>query len=174
MHYSSLALLLKLLSWVGAALVLLMPLLAWLFPNPGLVAYPGILASGAAGDFAVRLSILLLTMPPYLLVAWGLVQLSGFCTKLARGNHLSRAAAAALKRFGSALVAAAVMLPVTRIAVRAYAIDIAGWSDVLHGMLRPLPILATAMGLIVGLIVIVFAAILEQATVLAEENARFV
>jgi hypothetical protein len=164
--------LLRILTWIGAALVLLMPILAWLFPNNGLSALHAAFPGGAS-DMGSRLPLLVLLMPPYLLVAWGMVQLSGFCTKLARGDHFSHAAAVALKRFGSALIAAAVLLPIGRTAAWAYAIDFANWSNALHGALRPMPILATAMGLILGMIVVVFAAILEQATELAEENARF-
>lgn len=169
MSNQNLARLLRALTWLGAALLLLMPTLTWLTRVEAWPGLRGAIPEGGAGDLVV----LALLSPPFVLVAWGLVQLSGFCSKLERGDHFSRAAANALQRFGWALVAAAALLPFSRIAVRAYAMG-GGWDAVALGFFRTMPVLATAMGLILGLIVIVFAAILEQATALAEENARFV
>jgi hypothetical protein len=175
MTIRSLAVTLRILTWMGAILVVLMPALAWLGPADGLLATRNALlaASSENGD-GNRLLFAALLFPPYVAVAWGLVQLSGFCDRLARGDHFSRAAATALKRFGWSLVAASVLLPVTRLAARAYLSDGTGLWDLVQGLLRTMPLLATALGLIVGLIVIVFASILEQAKALAEENARFV
>jgi DUF2975 family protein len=175
MDSRSLALLLRGLTWVGAVLVLLMPSLMWLAPHAGTLGARNILLVPPldAGDGS-RPLLLAIVLPPYLVVAWGLVQLSGFCDRLARGDHLSRAAAIALKRFGWSLIASAALLPISRFALCAYLLSpVSGW-ELVHGLVRPLPVLAMALGLILGLIMIVFAAILEQATALAEESARFV
>jgi hypothetical protein len=118
--------------------------------------------------------VLGLIFPPYLCVGWGLVQLSGFCSRLAKGDHFSKAAASAVRRFGWSLVAAAVALPLSRLAANAFVMGSAELPDLFATMLRAMPILATALGLILGLIAVVFASILEQAADLAEENARFV
>jgi Protein of unknown function (DUF2975) len=173
MSNRSLAVMLRTLTWVGAFLVVLMPTLAWLGPHDSVSVGPTALLAPAL-DAGTRQLALAILLPPYLVVAWGLVQLSGFCSRLARGDHFSQAATTALKRFGWSLIAAAVLLPPSRLAVRAYVMDTASWWEVLHGMLRTIPVLAVALGLILGLIMIVFAAILAQATELAEENARFV
>lgn len=159
---------LKVLTWIGAGLLLLMPVLTWLSRSDAWPGFRGNFPAAGVGDPIV----LLLLSPPFVLVAWGLVQLSGFCSKIERGEQFSRAAAVALQRFGWSLVAASALLPLTRIAVRAYLFG--DWAAVAQSFARTMPVLATAMGLILGLIVIVFAAILEQATALAEENARFV
>lgn len=47
------------------------------------------------------------------------------------------------------------------------------WFEVLSSAFRLMPVLAAALGLIVGMIVIVFASLLEHARELAEENAAF-
>jgi len=175
MSLQSLAVTLRLLTWMGAILVVLMPALAWLGPADGLLATrSALLAATSADGSASRALFAALLFPPYVAVAWGLVQLSGFCSRLAQGDHLSRAAATALKRFGWSLVAASLLLPITRLAARALLTESAGILDLAQGLLRTTPLLATALGLILGLIVVVFAAILEQAKELAEENARFV
>jgi hypothetical protein len=121
-----------------------------------------------------RLAVFALLMPPYLATAWGLAQLSGFCARLVRGEQFSRAAAAALKRCGAALIVAAALLPASRLAARCLAQGGMQWDTAVQSLLGIMPILATAFGVIIGLIVIVFAAILEQAAGLAEENARFI
>lgn len=165
---------LRTLTWMGALLVVLMPTLAWLGAPDGVAgAGSGVLAPALEERDVARHLALAIVLPPYLAVAWGLVQLSGFCGRLARREHFSRAATTALKRFGWSLIAAAILLPVSRLALRAYVLD-ATWAELAQSMLRTIPVLALALGLILGLIMIVFAAILEQATALAEENARFV
>ncbi len=170
MSNHNLARLLKALTWIGAVLLLLMPSLAWLWRIDAWPGFRNAMPEQVSGDPVVLILLLL----PFATVAWGLIQLSGFCSRLQRGEHFSRAASTALRRFGLALVVGAALLPLTRVLLRAYLH--AGDSSIAlaQGYLRALPILATAMGLILGLIVLVFAAILEQATALAEENARFI
>jgi hypothetical protein len=170
-----LAVILRVLTWIGAVLVVLMPTLMWAGPHDGIEAARGpLLPILRAGDTSQRLAALALFLPPYLIVAWGLIQLSGFCGRLTRGEHFSRAAASALKRFGWSLIGAAALLPLSRVIVWAYVMDGTGWHDLLHAALRTMPLLASALGLLLGSIVIVFASILKQATEIAEENARFV
>jgi hypothetical protein len=172
MSNRNLAATLRVLTFLGALLVVLMPTLGWLGAHQGMVGpRQETLGQGVAASREVALAIVL---PPYLIVAWGLVQLSGFCNRLGRGDHFSRAASTALKRFGWSLIAAAVVLPISRLALRAYMTEVFNWWELFAGVFRTLPVLASALGLIVGLIMIVFAVVLEQATELAEENARFI
>jgi hypothetical protein len=165
--------LLRALTWIAAVLVLLIPTLIWLGPRgSALVARAVLLTPEFDVADGSRLLLLAMVVPPYLVVAWGLVQLAGFCDRLARGEHFSRAAARAMKRFGWSLIASAALLPVCQLATRVYQKGALSGPDLVHGLLGSLPVLAMALGLVMGLIIIVFAAILRQATVLAEENAR--
>lgn len=170
-----LAVLLRALTWIAAALVVAMPLAAWVSPDHGAGApAPRALLAELFEDSAGSWIVLALIFPPYLSVSWGLVQLSGFCARLSRGAHFSKAAAASLKRFGWSLVAAALLLPFTRLLAHAYTMQGEGLWELSQAVLRTLPVLASALGLILGLIAIIFAEILNQATDIAEENARFV
>jgi hypothetical protein len=167
----TLAHLLRVLVWIAAVLLILIPTLVWLSPAwQGVLQYqPGMVArADRAGT--PRLLLVAALMPPYLSAAWGLFQLSGFCTRLSRGEHFSRAAATSLRRFGISLVLAAALLPPSRILARA----LTQWETTTQPLLGVTPILAVLFGVVLGLIAVVFAALLEQATRLAEENARFV
>ena len=156
MQMDSLAARLRLLTWLAALLVLAVPLLT---------------ARGAAGATAVQAAALAASLPPFLLVAWGMLQLSGFCRHLAEGDHFSLSAAQALRRFGRALVAAAVLLVPCRVVALLLELG-SGWMGSAQ-LWRPGTLLAAALGAVIGLIVIVFARILEEAAELAEENASF-
>lgn len=174
MMIQNLAVVLRLLTWGGALLVVVLPVLPWLGTPADLPAVPAAsLPSAFNGTNAQRLLVIAMLLPPYVSVAWGLIQLSSFCVRLSRGEHFSRAAATALKHFGWSIIAAAALLPVTRIAAMAYVRPPDYWWEFLPVVLRVVPLLAMALGLIVGLIVIVFALVLKQATALAEENASF-
>ena len=104
----TLAHLLRVLVWIAAVLVILIPTLVWLSPAwQGVLQYqPGMVARADRAGTS-RLLLFAALMPPYLSAAWGLFQLSGFCTRLSRGEHFSRAAAISLRRFGISLVIAA-------------------------------------------------------------------
>jgi hypothetical protein len=164
MSIPKLAAVLRGLTWAAALLVVVLPPLTR--SGAGFVA-----AGGAPGNEPLAIAML---MPPYLVIAWGLIQLSGFCRQLARGAHFSESAARALLRFGWSLTLAACLLPVTRgiaMAVTYQPANAAEWGALLW---RAPPLLASAIGLVMGLIMIVFAAILRQAKLLADENASFV
>ena len=170
-----LAHLLRVLVWIAAVLVILIPTLSWLSPAwHGVLQYqPGIVTRADRAGTS-RLLLFAALMPPYLSAAWGLFQLSGFCTRLSRGEHFSRAAAVSLRRFGISLVLAAALLPPSRILARALVQAGPNWEPTTQPLLGITPILAVVFGVVLGLIAVVFAALLDKATSLAEENARFV
>lgn len=150
---------LRLLTWAAALLVLALPALSW----------DGQAAAEPGAD-AWRLA---LATPPYLAVAWGLLQLSGFYRRLAQGEQFTPAAAAGLRRFGLGLLAAALLLLPCRILAILYRAPMADLASLVEAVLRPVPVAATALGAILGLILIVLARLLDQATEIAEENASF-
>jgi hypothetical protein len=170
-----LAHLLRALVWIAAVLVILIPTLGWLGPGwPGGLQYQPDIATRADRAGTPRLLLFAALIPPYLSAAWGLFQLSGFCSRLSRGEHFSRAASLSLRRFGISLVVAAALLPPSRILARALTQVGPHWEATTQPLLGTTPILAAVFGVVLGLIAVVFAALLEQATRLAEENARFV
>lgn len=149
---------LRLLTWAAALLVLAVPVVT--------------MDSGATRLDRHPASVLM-GMPPFLIVAWGLVQLSGFYRGVERGEPFTGAAVLALRRFGWALVAAAMLLVPCR-ALALY-IDLqplqpGGWIALLG---RPQAWIASALGAVVGLIAVVFARVLDRAAEIAEENASF-
>lgn len=161
--------LMRVLVWLGMALLVCLPTLAWI--DPGLM--PGAGAGGTRTGLPTgqRLIGWALTLPPFLVLAWGLAQLATFCRDIEGPRRFTTAAAAALHRFGLALVAAGLALPASRLLV-AMALD-GGAVD-----LRPLAgtavLLGLALGLLFGLVFVVFAALLREATELADENEAFV
>lgn len=150
---------LRLLTWLAACLVLAIP---------ALTSQNNIVA-GADG----RLIPLVLAMPPFVAVAWGLLQLSSFYNQLAQGRQFTHIAAGGLRRFGWALITAALILLPCRTIALLYDWHGTGLAGIAAALWRPPPLLATALGAIIGLITIVFARILDQATEIAEENASF-
>lgn len=166
----SLAALLRLLTWTAAALVVGLPIIGWsgalgeAFDSLLLRQYP------AGPGWMLAAGTLLL---PFAILAGGMIRLSGFCARLARGAHFSRAAAQSLNQFGWATAIAALLIPATRFAVALAATAPLDWSEAASVALRLAPILAACVGALIGAIVVVFAAVLNQATAIAEENATF-
>ncbi len=171
MPIQRLATLLRALTWAAALLVVALPPLTRSGWYQSATRAAGDLPIGTEGPGLLALAV---AMPPFLAVAWGLVRLAGFCRQLARGHHFSQSAAHALRGFGWSLVIAASLLPVTRTITLAFTTQVENWRELLTLPWRAPPLLATAIGLIFGLIMIVFATILEQAKQLADENASFV
>ena len=66
------------------------------------------------------------------------------------------------------------MLPPSRILARALILAGPNWEPTTQPLLGVMPILAVVFGVVLGLIAVVFAALLDKATKLAEENARFI
>ena len=166
--------LLRVLVWVAAVLVILIPMLGWLSPTwQDITQHQQGMVTRANRAGTSHLLMLAALMPPYLSAAWGLFQLSGFCSRLSRGEHFSRAAAVSLWRFGIFLMLAAALLPPSRILARAL-VQAGSNLEPMQPLLGVMPILAVVFGVVLGLIAVVFAALLEQATKLAEDNARFV
>ena len=166
--------LLRVLVWVAAVLVILIPMLGWLSPTwQDITQHQQGMVTRANRAGTSHLLMLAALMPPYLSAAWGLFQLSGFCSRLSRGEHFSRAAAVSLWRFGIFLMLAAALLPPSRILARTL-VQAASNLEPTQPLLGVMPILAVVFGVVLGLIAVVFAALLEQATKLAEDNARFV
>lgn len=133
-------------------------------------------------DLGHRVVAWLLAMPPPVVVAFGLRELLGFCRGLRGRGAFTTAAAVALGCMGWTLVGGSVLLPLSRFAlalflrmpgtpglpVRAFAI---GCRPVFGAALT---LEMAFIGTVLGLVVVVFAAILRQAARLAEENASFV
>lgn len=166
----NLAALLRLLTWTAAVLVVGLPVLGW----SGAMGEPFVSLLLRPFDAGARWLLAAGTlMLPFAILAGGLIRLSGFCDRLARGAHFSRSAAEALKQFGWATGIAALLIPATRFAVALAATTPLDWSEAAAVSLRLAPILAACIGALIGAIVVVFAAVLDQATALAEENATF-
>jgi hypothetical protein len=167
--------LLRVLVWIAAVLVILIPTLGWLSPGwQGVLQLQPAIVIRADRAGTPRSLLFAALVPPYLCAAWGLFQLSGFCARLSRGEHFSRAAAVSLRRFGISLVLAAALLPPSRILARALVQAGPHWEATTQPLLGVTPILAVVFGVVLGLVAVVFAALLDKATNLAEENARFV
>jgi hypothetical protein len=160
---------LRFLVWLSIALVLLLPTLNWLLPDlPGGPA----LARHASLAGSERLFAWAIAMPPYLVAAIGLAQLALFCQRLRARGAFTREAAVALSRLGWSLMAAALLLPLSRFALGAYLAPLAEAAG--RPMVGVLLLLAIGLGFLFGLVFVVFAAVLREATTLAEENASFV
>lgn len=174
MEIRSLALMLRALAWLGAILILLRPLLG---QGDGIealmVAVSRSVADGQAGPFAQWL-LLAMLLPPFLAVAWGLVQLAHFCGRLAQGEAFSRGAANMLTRIGWSVIAAAVLLPASRLLATAYVGSAQPFWQLLAETVRPGTLLSVTMGLIFGMIIIIFSGLLEKSVEIHEENARFI
>ncbi len=114
-----------------------------------------------------------LSLPPYLCIAWGLLRLAGFSGHVAREQHFTRAAARSLMPIGWAILAAAVLLPMTRLIALFYTRD-ASLAEMLTIALRPPTVISVTMGLIFGTIIVLFSALLEKSVQLQDENSSFV
>lgn len=169
-HLPRLAARLRLLVWLGIVMLAAMPALVWLASDLA-PRWGQATALWTGGD---RLIALLLTAPPYWMAALGLAQFLGFCRTVAAEAVFTPAAAESLRRFGWALIAAALLLPPSRLGLWAYigfeaVVEASAWGRVNIGQI----ILSSGIGLVIGLAVLVFAGILREATRLADENASF-
>lgn len=169
---SRLALLLFVLCGIGIALLILVPTFAWFGPIPGMWGAgpaPFRRAALAPGQEVVGW---LLALPPYVAVALGLGQLMAFCHRLRDRRVFSGDAAAALRRFGWSLLAASLLLPLSRASLL---VLVGGLADAVHlGLAGATLVMFVALGATFGLVFVVFAAILSEAARLADENAAFV
>jgi len=159
--------LLRVFVWIGIVLLLLVPVARWYLPeltNGGALAREPLTQLGGAH----RLAGLALEYPPFLILAFGLGQLLGFCRKLSGRVVFSEAAATALRNFGWSLIAAAIALPASRFLLWLYSSVAA---DGAVSVLTPGLLLPFAIGVVFGLVFVVFAAVLSEASAIAEENA---
>lgn len=166
-------LLLQAVAWLGIALLLLLPTLNWI--GPGLTGGVGAEARRALAG-SERLLAWLLVMPPYAAVALGLFQVTRFCRTVRQSQVFTTAAVAALHRFGWSLIVGSLLFPISRLA---FAVYLAGgaWPAVTAqagAAVGLLFLLYVAIGVLFGLVLVVFATILGEASRLAEENASFV
>jgi len=163
LRLSRLADLLRLAALAAVVLLLGIPLLGIAAPEgllQGLAFRP--VAGLPAGP---RLLAGLLLALPFLAAAAGFAALYGFAARLQAAEIFTTAAATALRRLGSLLLAAALLLPPSRLA--------AGWIAGLP-LAGPGVLLGTAAGAAFGLVVLAFAAVLAEARRVAEENAAFI
>jgi hypothetical protein len=164
-----LALRVRIAIWTGIALLLLTPMVNWLLP--------GIMESGPGSrlvslPMSQRVIGWLLVMLPYAIVALGLAQLAGFCQRIEQRQTFTSAGVSAVRRLGWSLIAAAAVLPVTRLVLRWTVLaDAAPGPGLLAGISWILPV---AIGAVLGAVFVTFAAVLAEAVRLAEENERFV
>lgn len=161
---------LRLLVWLGIILLVTMPALVWLASDLA-PRWGQVTADWTWGD---RLIAFLLTAPPYWVAALGLAQFLGFCRTVAAAAVFTPAAVKSLRRFGGALIAAALLLPPSRLGLWVYigfeaGTEASAWGRVNIGQI----VLSSGIGLVIGLAVLVFASILREATRLADENASF-
>ena len=155
------------LVWLGIVLLLSLPTLSWLEPS----LMPGGGHARAGLTWGTRLTGWMLVLPPFVILAAGLAQLGVFCRRIGGPRLFSDAAATALHRFGLALMAASLALPVSRLAVSAM---LEGGSFDLRSMTGTPVLLGLALGLLFGVVFVVFAALLREASRLADENERFI
>lgn len=167
-----LASILRRVLWAAILLVVLAPSLGWLVPDIAR-GLPAMLLGGADLPAAHRLIGLAIAMPPFLVVAFGLAQLQAFCRRVGDRRMFSRAAATALRRLGWALLAASLLLPLSRIGLW-WLLGGGAAPQSLGDWMMLLPALVVAIGVTFGLVFILFAAVLDEAARLAEENAGFV
>lgn len=166
-------LLLQAVAWLGIALLILLPTVNWI--GPWLTGGGGAEArrAVASGD---RVLAWLMVIPPYAVVALGLYQVTRFCRTVRHSQVFTVAAVTALRRFGWSLIAGSLLFPVSRLAVVLY-INGGTWPAVTAqaGAAVGLQfLLYVAIGVMFGLVLVVFATILGEASRLAEENASFV
>lgn len=165
---------LRALAWIGAALVVGRPLLGWsdslgLFATVSEVHFARVLSGPAPQGFV----LILLMFPPYVSIAWGLVQLAAFCTHIALEQHFTRNAVRMLARLGWAIVAAALLLPMTRLLALAW-IDDLSFGAIFQTVLRLPALMSMMMGAIFGIIIIIFSSLLEKSVQLQDENSSFI
>ena len=160
-----LAALLRTLVWIAIMLLLLLPSLNWFGARLGVAAEMGLRDRAVAWALAI---------PPFAVVALGLSQLLGFCRRLRDRGVFTATAATALGRMGAALMAGSALLPLSRAALGLYTRP-PGLSvhDAIIGRAATLLEMAF-IGVMLGLVFVAFAAVLREATRLAEENASFV
>jgi hypothetical protein len=164
-----LALRVRIAIWSGIILLVLTPTANWLLAG---VAEPGAGLRSMSLSTPQRVVGWLMVMPPYLIVALGLAQLAGFCRRIEQRQTFTTAGVKAVRRFGWALIAAAAVLPITRLAVRTTVLaDVALGPGLLAGILWILPV---AIGAVFGAVFVTFAAVLAEAVRLADENERFI
>lgn len=160
---------LRVLVWLGIVLLVILPALPWLDPDVGR-RWPQS-AEWPAGD---RLIAWAISAAPMLVIAVGLGQLLAFCRRVREGRLFTEAAVGPLRRFGWTIIAASLFFPVSRIALWSFAGVAPGaaalWGRFVFGQL----LLTTGVGLVIGLALLVFAAILREASGIAEENASFI
>ena len=156
-----LATLLRALVWIAIVLMLLLPSLTGFGVRLGPAADMGLADRTVAGVLAIA---------PFAVVAIGLGQLLGFCRQLRDRGVFSATAATALGRVGLAMIVGSILLPLSRLGL-----------DVYLGLPRAMAIGRVAVvlelgfiGMMLGIVFVAFAAVLREATRLAEENASFV
>ncbi|MGQ3074939.1 MAG: DUF2975 domain-containing protein [Ferrovibrionaceae bacterium] len=160
--------LLSLLGWLGIVLLIAVPSANWLLPlRP---------AESAIHHLSLldRALAWMIVAPPYLVVASGLGQLLAFCRRIREHKLFHAAAVRALNRFGWSLIAASALVPVSRVALGllfASPIDPIDFGS--RYIFGAFPLLAVAVGMTFGFVLVLFAAILDEAVRLAEENASF-
>ncbi|MEP9356795.1 DUF2975 domain-containing protein [Xanthobacter sp. KR7-65] len=147
------------------------PVLAWLHPVPWTqnVVERLALPDGPALPAALEHVLMVAGLLPLAVAAYGFYEAARFFGRVERGRAFSLDAVEALRRFGLALLAAAVLIPLLRLAV------VLG-----EGTADPMAVLAAVLRLgpivLAGIagVVLAFSAILREAVTLAEENASFV
>jgi len=165
--------------WLAVLLLLALPTLTWLSPellSPVLESRRGL--ANAARDLSPFLRAVgwLVTLPPFLVAAWGLAQFLAFCRLAEEGRVFTAAVAQAIRRMGAALIAASVLLPLSRVALRATGVveasGVLGGGPALLGGAAPL--LPIAVGVALGCVFLALGAVMTEAVRLSEENERFV
>ncbi len=163
--------------WAAVLLLLAVPTVAWLLPEASSLLLGGQRATQVAARELpplLRLGGWLLSLPPFLATAWGLGQFLAFCRQAEEGRVFTAAVAKAIRRMGGALIAASVLLPVSRAGLRASGIlgaESVGGIALTGGLL---PVLPVVVGLTLGLVFLALGTVLTEAVRLSEENERFV
>lgn len=161
----------------AAALLLALPTLAWLLPEALALLtgqQRGLTEATSALGAGPRLLGWLVSLPPFLAAAWGLVQFLTFCRQAEEGRVFTVSVAIAIRRMGAALVAASTLLPLSRLALRltgVLATEPYGGMSVIAGIV---PLLPVVVGLTLGLVLLALGAVMTEAARLSDENERFV
>lgn len=159
----------RLSSWVGIAVLIVIPALVWLDPSVG-DRWPDRIEPWTWDQ---RLAAWAFTAVPPALLAFGLAGLTRFCRGIDRETPLTRRAASAIGDFARGVTRASLTFPFSRLGVWWIAgglpIGRAEWGRLFFGPIM----MSTVIGLVIGLTLTLFSLVLVKAAEVAEENARF-
>lgn len=142
---------------------------AALLIRPLLSVVPGQTASSTTFGLASLIMLI-----PVASASWGLLKLGDFGRRVGRSGPFDGSGATALSQAGISLLAAAMLLPPTRILAAWVGQTGTSFTAAFSAALTMPSVLAVFVGVALGLTLLVLAATLRQSIALLEENRAFV